>query len=123
MDFEGQEGEFLHSQKGIGYIYELDHDFVCIQRHHKPEFYEFFQKALDSYTDGDWVNAQSNLASCKMMLPYDGPMTWMSDYMESAKNLPPETWKGVRDLDVKQEAPDNFGMDETKPRGSMLGLD
>ncbi len=30
--------------------------------------------------------------------------------MESSKNLAPENWKGFRDLDMKQQAPqENFG--------------
>ena len=91
--------DFAQHQRGMQYIYEMDHDFVCISRHHKADFEEFFQKALDNYIDGDWVNAQSNLASCMMITPQDGPMTWMSEFMESQKNLAPETWKGVRDLD------------------------
>ena len=48
-------------RQGIQYVYEYDHDFCCIKRAHKPDFYDFFGKAIDSYIDGDWVNAQSNL--------------------------------------------------------------
>ncbi len=37
-------------------------------------------------------------------------MKWMTDYMEASKNLAPENWKGFRDLDMKQQAPqENFG--------------
>ena len=59
MDFENQ--DILQQQKRISYMYEFDHDFICIQRQKKQDFDEFFQKALDNYIDGDWVNASSNL--------------------------------------------------------------
>ena len=60
LDFENQDISHMQAQ-GISYVYDTDHDFVCIKRQHKTEFYDFFQKALDSYCDGDWINASSNL--------------------------------------------------------------
>jgi len=35
----------------------------------------------------------------------DGPSRWMMQYLEKNKVLPPEDWKGVRDIDRKIEAP------------------
>ena len=100
MDFEGQDiAEQLAGP--ISYMYDLDHDFLCIKRQRKSDFYEFFQKSLENYVDGDWVNAQSNLNNCLMMNPLDGPTIWMSEYLEKHKNLAPDTWKGCRDLDMK----------------------
>ena len=29
----------------------------------KHDFYEYYNKAVENYIDGDWVNAQSNLNS------------------------------------------------------------
>ena len=65
-------------------MYEYDHDFVCIKRHRqlKSDFYEFYQKAVENYIDGDWHNAQENLNTAIMVMPTDGPLRWMSDYME-----------------------------------------
>jgi hypothetical protein len=31
----------------------------------------------------------------------DGPTKWMSAYIEKHKMLPPDDWKGVRDIDAK----------------------
>jgi hypothetical protein len=85
--------------QGISYVYELDHDFVCIQRHHKQDFYDNFSKALDNYIDGDWVNANSHLVAASFINHLDGPLKWMTEFLESKKNLAPETWMGHRDLD------------------------
>ena len=43
-------------------MYDLDHDFHSIKRQQKSksEFYDLFQKSVDNYIDGDWINAQSN---------------------------------------------------------------
>ena len=118
MDYENQDISHLVA-RGVQYIYDVDHDFVCIKRGQmaRPEFYDFYQKALDNYIDGDWVNAQSNLQTCLISNPQDGPLRWMMDYLETHKNLAPENWKGVRDLELKQQAPsqqDNFGL-SSKP--------
>ena len=61
---------------------------------------------MDSYVDGDWVNSQSNLTVAMGIKPKDGPLHWMQDYMENAKNLAPEDWRGMRDLDKKQSVPE-----------------
>ena len=90
-------------------VYELDHDFVCIKRQHKPDFKEAFSKALDNYIDGDWVNAQSNLSNALILNPIDGPLRWLTDYLEGHKNLAPETWRGCRDLDQKQSEAHDMG--------------
>ena len=119
MDFEGQDiSESLAA--GIKYMYELDHDFVCIRRQRKSDFYEFYQKSLENYVDGDWVNAQSNLTNALMMMPNDGPARWMSTYLERQKNLVPEGWSGFRDLDKKQQVQ---LYDGTKSKDEFTGLD
>ena len=89
-------------------MYELDHDFHSIKRQQKSktEFYDLFQKAIDNYIDGDWVNAQSNLASAVLLKPHDGPLTWMQEFMDNQKNLAPEDWSGIRDLDLKKSMPE-----------------
>lgn len=81
MDFEDQNLDFI-KQQGIGYIYELDHDFVCIKRQQRPEFLDFYEKAVNNYLDGDWVNAQSNISSALVLNPIDGPLRWMNDFLE-----------------------------------------
>ena len=42
-----------------------------------------------------------------MIRPNDGPLKWMTEFLESQKNMAPEGWPGFRDLDKKQESP-NF---------------
>ena len=65
IDFEGQDTKYIEEKGGLQYIYELDHDFVSMKKHllAKHDFYEFYNKAVENYIDGDWVNAQSNLNS------------------------------------------------------------
>ena len=41
-----------------------------------------------------------------MLKPSDGPLKWMTEFLESQKNMAPEGWPGFRDLDKKQESPD-----------------
>ena len=63
MDFENQDIDGIIQQaNGVAYMYELDHDFHSIKRQQKAktEFYDLFQKSIDNYIDGDWINAQSN---------------------------------------------------------------
>ena len=65
-----------------------------------------FEKGMNSYIDGDWVNAQGNFNSAFMLKPLDSPTVFLQEYMDSMKNLAPEDWKGVRDLDKKQQIPE-----------------
>ena len=92
------------------YIYELDHDFVSMKKHllAKHEFYENFGKGVEQYILGDWVNAQTSLANAMFLMPGDGPSSYLSEYMEMSKNMPPDGWKGYRDLDKKQADPPEF---------------
>lgn len=38
-------------------VYTQDHDFVSILRQVKPGFVDLFEKAVDFYIEGDWLNA------------------------------------------------------------------
>lgn len=87
-------------------MYELDHDFVCIQRHQKAEFLEFFQKGVENYIDGDWGNALGNFKAAQIQNPRDGPLQWIMAYITAANERNPEDWKGFRDLDLKQVVPE-----------------
>jgi hypothetical protein len=60
IDYEGQPTSTLIT-KGLEHVLLYDHDFVCTARHYKPEFLECFQKARESFYDGDWINAQTGL--------------------------------------------------------------
>ena len=78
-----------------------DHDFVCTARHSKPEFLECFNKGRDSFTEGDWINANTALTMAAQYSPQDGPTKWMMSFIEKNKMQPPDDWKGVRDIDAK----------------------
>ena len=88
------------------HIYETDHDFVSIHRQQNEDFKFTFKKAFENYIDGDWVNAASHLGTASLQSPRDGPVRWLIKYLEGNKNLCPEGWKGYRDLDQKQQAPE-----------------
>ena len=36
----------------------------------------------------------------------DGPTKWMIEYLEGHRNSAPESWEGMRDLDMKKKMPD-----------------
>ena len=87
-------------------MFEIDHDFVSLKRKTKQDFLNIWEKCLDNYLEGDWVNAQANISLAQNFFPFDGPCRWMKDYMESHKNIAPESWVGVRDIDMKMELPE-----------------
>ena len=55
-----------------------------------------------------------------MMVANDGPLCWMLALVDQNKNLAPEYWIGMRDLDLKKQAPERFGL-TAKEDG--LGMD
>ena len=54
-----------------------------------------------------------------MINPLDGALRWMIEFLESHKNLAPENWKGMRDLDMKPQVPD-FGMTRNDDGGGGM---
>lgn len=87
-------------------MFAYDHDFRSCQNQRKPpEFYEFFEKACEYYIDGDWLNASSNLGVAASHLKDDGPLNWMTSYIDKNKSLAPEDWAGARNIDQKEKAP------------------
>lgn len=104
VDFENQPTNTLIT-KGLEHVFMYDHDFVCTARHYKPEFLECFQKARESFFEGDWINANTGLTMAIQYSPHDGPVKWMMQYIEKHKMQPPDEWKGIRDIDAKQEPP------------------
>lgn len=56
-DYEG--GPIPDDVEGIGYIFAADHDLFTLAKQVKPEFVDAFQKARESYVEGDWINAQT----------------------------------------------------------------
>lgn len=103
-EFEGLQPE-QYVTKGLEHVFQYDHDFRSCLNQRKPEFYEYFQKALDNYIDGDWLNAASNLIVAGQLVKDDGPSAWMAAHIDKYKSLPPEDWSGVRNIDQKDKAP------------------
>lgn len=91
--------------KGLEHVLLYDHDFVCTARHYKPEFMDCFQKARESFQEGDWINANTGLTMALQYNPHDGPAKWMAAFLEKNKMMPPDEWKGVRDIDATVEPP------------------
>ena len=104
LDFENRPTEQLIT-KNNEYIFDYDHDLVCLYRNRKSEFNDIFAKARESYAEGDWINASTALNMATQYFPNDGPCKWMLQFLEKSKLLPPDDWKGVRDIDKKLEPP------------------
>lgn len=51
----------LYITKGVEYVFQVDHDFVCMKRAMRSDFLDSFDKAIRAYVDGDWINAQATL--------------------------------------------------------------
>jgi len=80
-------------------VFTTDHDFVSIGRQIKPGFVDLFEKAVDFYIEGDWLNAQQNLTMAAQLNFTDQPVRFLQEYLERSKNLPPEDWQNARDID------------------------
>lgn len=98
--------------KGLDHVYIYDHDFRSCQNQRKPEFYDLFQKAYDSYHDGDWMNAQGHLTAAAQIVKDDGPTQWMLNLIDKSRLTPPDDWIGIRNIDAKLQAPEMVFMRE-----------
>ena len=63
-------------------IIETDHDFVCIRKRRNAEFFSSFGMAVQSYIDGDWINAQGSLFTARDIQPSDGPTKFLIEYLD-----------------------------------------
>ena len=41
----------------IQMVYNMDHDFVSVQKKRNEEFEELYRRGLESYIQGDWIGA------------------------------------------------------------------
>jgi len=104
--------------KGLEHVFQYDHDFRSSMNSRKVEFYDLFEKAYYSYIDGDWLSTITHLTAAKDAVRDDGPTLWMLNYIEKNKAAAPEGWNGVRDIDLKQKAPEiQFIRDEEEFEG------
>jgi hypothetical protein len=99
-------GEMTEIEK----VFVMDHDFLCLkrQRESNEEFEQNYQRGLDSYIQGDWVQAQMAWNLCVELDPkkQDGALIHMLKLMERTKAQVPDDWKGGYDWDQKLEAPE-----------------
>jgi len=79
---------------------------------------------LANYLEGDWLNALNNVNLALNYSHMDGPARWMKELLEQHKNLPPDNWIGVRDIDKKMDLPEiNMNKDDLRDQdtGPMDG--
>ena len=116
FDFEGVATDNLRE---VQRIIESDHDFVCIRKRRNAEFFSSFGMGVQSYIDGDWINAQGSLFTARDIQPSDGPTKFLIEYLEQHKNLCPEQWKGVRDIDKLLDGPDKEMSDQEEDENAL----
>lgn len=108
-DADDMRQEQMDGVKGLTFIekvFEIDHDFRCIQRQRNPEFEQLYDKGLQSYILGDWVQAQMAWQMCSDQFKSDGPLAYMLSIMEKTKAMAPENWNGGMNMDLKPEPPE-----------------
>ena len=59
LDEDPLENERLKNMSEIQMVYNMDHDFVSIQKERNEEFEELYRRGLKSYIDGDWFGAST----------------------------------------------------------------
>ena len=91
--------------KGVEYVFQVDHDFVCMKKAVRPDFVDAFERSIRNYAEGDWINASGALSMAMSLGVNDGPSKWLYAYLEKNKQIVPEGWAGVRDIDKKLEPP------------------
>jgi hypothetical protein len=61
-EFESRTKESLITPNNVDYMFEYDHDIVCLYKQRKQEFQDIFAKARESYIEGDWINCSTALS-------------------------------------------------------------
>jgi len=82
-------------------IFQKDKDLKELRRHYDRAFSKKFGEAYKKYIAGDWATAEDLLSQCLKMNPKDGPTTTLKKYIEELNGIPPNTWKGFRELTEK----------------------
>ena len=65
------------------------------------EFYEMWEKAMDSYKNGKWENSKIYLENCLKEDSKDGPANTIYNYIKKFNFKSPPDWKGERELTSK----------------------
>jgi TolA-binding protein len=82
-------------------IFQRDRDFKELRRHYDRGFTKKFNEAYKKYIAGDWATAEDLFSQCLKMNPKDGPTITLKSYIEENNGIPPNPWKGYRELTEK----------------------
>lgn len=82
-------------------MYQRDSDIRELRRYVDADLERKFKKGYTAYVDGDWDTALNYLEKCQALCPEDGPTLTLKSYIESEECIPPNGWKGFRELTEK----------------------
>lgn len=80
-------------------VWESDDDMVRLRSHITDHMRAIWDKAIDSFIQGNWVVSKDYIQQfLKMAENNDGPANLMLEYMDKYNSNPPIDWKGYRKL-------------------------
>jgi len=82
-------------------IFARDKDFKELRRNYDKVLTKKFSEAYRKYISGDWATAEDLFSQCLKINPKDGPTLTLKSYIEELNGIPPNTWKGYRELTEK----------------------
>ena len=87
-------------------VFEMDHDFRCIQRQRNEEFEQRFSGALERYINGEWQMAEMDFKGAQDIAKNEPTLDYFINFMEKQKSTVPEDWKQGWDHDKLLEPPE-----------------
>ena len=78
-----------------------DADMVQLRRRFNKDMEEVFRRAYRYYLQGKWTAAEELLDYCLRMEPNDGPARTLRNYIVQLNGIPPNAWRGYRELEEK----------------------
>ena len=92
----------VKNEGSIGRLILQKTDFRELLRNKKSEyFYPLFDKGLEYYLDGDWINAFKKFEDCLFLVEKDGPTTNLITYIQGKNFIPPANFNRCRELTSK----------------------
>lgn len=79
-------------------LYSDSNELKLMRKNFSSEFFEEFQKGLDFYLIGNWIEAKNQLEKVLRIQKKDGPSLAILTYMGEVGFKCPSDWKGVRYL-------------------------
>ena len=87
------------SKDPVQKIFVMDHDFVCLAKQRDEIYDTEFQRGLEDYLSGDWINARNSFVLCQERIDmgevhfrHDGAMQRLAHIIERAKMISPDDW-------------------------------